>query len=299
MITLQQFVVLKLIAQYGTITSVAEHMNLRQPTVTFHMKKLEEHAAVRLFEHKHKRVFLTETGQALLAHATRIVKLTEEVEQMLDDYRTYRRGKIIIGASNTPATYILPTWLHEIRTIFPKIQIGLQVRNAPAIIDMVSRFEIDFGLIGEQTLHISNSVLNAYPLMNDELGLTFHPNHPFSMIDPIPTDLLEKQQWILREKDSSSRRMFEQWAMHKGIAWEPNMELDSTETIKRAVISRLGVALLSHMAVREEIQEGKLLFRSIDSRLLYRKIFFVYHRNRFMTPLIENVIQFFLDKAEP
>lgn len=293
---LQQLKILVLISKHKNLTKVAEILNLKQPTVTFHMKKLEQFAEVPLFEMKHKRVLLTHAGDALAHYANRIVTWVEEAEQVLDDYRHYRKGKIMIGASNTPATYFLPKLLGRMQQAYPHVQIYVKVNNSPQIVEMIKEFEIDLGLAAEH--QIDDPELEIIPLLEDELGLVMRPDHPFAQEEQIHPERLRNEKWIVREKDSASRRMYEKWALQHQFNIRENMELGATEAIKQAVIHRFGIAILSRLAVTEELNEGKLIYKKIPSTELTRGIFLIYNRNRYITPVIRDFIQLFKQQAD-
>ncbi|MFC5648680.1 LysR substrate-binding domain-containing protein [Paenibacillus solisilvae] len=291
MFNLQQLKILVLINEYKKLTVVAELLQIKQPSVTFHMKNLEREAGVQLFIYKHKMVLLTEEGKALLHYASRIISWTDEAQQVLSDYAQFKIGKIVIGSSNTPATYFLPKLLGRMREFYPDVHIVLQVKNSPQIVDMVRKFEIDFGLVAENK--VDDPDLVCMPLIDDELGLVVYPGHTLADADRIGPELLQNEYWILREQDSASRRMMEAWAGQHQIERRGGIELGTTEAIKRAVICRVGISLLSRLAVEEEVKKGQLIYKSLDSENLSRGIFFIYNKNRFFTPIVKEFIDFF------
>lgn len=291
MFNLQQLKILVLLARYKKVTAVAEKLKIKQPSVTFHMNKLEQSVGVPLFIRKHKRVFLTEDGKALLHYATRIILLSEEAEQVLTDYTQFKKGNITIGASNTPATYFLPQLLGKMRQAYPNVNIVIQVNNAPQIIEAVKNLEIDFGLVAEHA--VNDPELVAIPLANDELGLVMHPDHPLAQEDQIEAGQLQQEVWILRERNSASRRMMETWAAQNGIVCKKGLEFGATEAIKRAIRCKLGISLLSRMAVEDEVNGGKLVFKRLNTETVNRSVFFIYSRNRFVTPIFQEYIRFF------
>jgi len=291
MFNLQQLKILVLLARYKKVTAVAEKLKIKQPSVTFHMNKLEQSVGVPLFIRKHKRVFLTEDGKALLHYATRIILLSEEAEQVLTDYTQFKKGNITIGASNTPATYFLPQLLGKMRQAYPNVNIVIQVNNAPQIIEAVKNLEIDFGLVAEHA--VNDPELVAIPLANDELGLVMHPDHPLAQKDQIEAGQLQQEVWVLRERNSASRRMMETWAAQNGIVCKKGLEFGTTEAIKRAIRCKLGISLLSRMAVEDEVNGGKLVFKRLNTETVNRSVFFIYSRNRFVTPIFQEYIRFF------
>ncbi|WP_274649634.1 LysR substrate-binding domain-containing protein [Paenibacillus humicola] len=292
MFTLQQLKILVLIEEHKKLTIVAERLGIKQPSVTFHMKNLEQQTGAQLFIYKHRMVLLTEEGKALLHYASRIVAWAEEAEQVLSGYAKFKLGKIIIGSSNTPATYILPKLLGKMREAYPDMQMVLQVKNAPQIVDMAKKFEVDFGIVADNKIDDPDLVVTS--LEDDELGLVLYPGHPLADAGRIdPESLLRNEHWILREQDSSSRRMMDAWAGQYPAERKTGIELGTTEAIKRAVMNRLGISMLSRLAVKDEVESGQLIYKSLDSKTLSRSIFLIYNKNRFLTPISKEFVDIY------
>lgn len=291
---LQQLKILVLIAKHRKLTTVAQILKIKQPTVTFHMKKLEETSGVTLFRNHAKNIFLTDAGKALFHYASRIVSWVEEAEQTIYDYRQLKKGNILIGASNTSATYFIPHSLGQLQETYPNIHISLIVKNTPLALEKLKKFEIDFCIVAEN--EINDPDLVVYPLLQDELGLVLYPDHPFTKGDKFPLEYLRDERWILREKDSASRRMFEEWAIENEVELKVTMELGATEAIKKTVMSKLGISILSYLTICEEVQNKQLVFKQIPSPILTRNIFLVYNRNQFITPIVQGFIDFYKAK---
>jgi DNA-binding transcriptional LysR family regulator len=186
--------------------------------------------------------------------------------------------------------------LGHMQKAYPLVQILLQVRNSPQILDMLNKFEIDFGIIAEY--EVDHPDLIATPLADDEMGLVMHPGHRLAQHDPLSLGDLRNERFILREKGSASRRMSEEWALANDFQFQIGMELGATETIKQSIMSELGISILSRLAVAREVADGKLAFRKIPPPVLSRHLYLVYNRNRFLTPIVQDFIAFFQQQAQ-
>lgn len=291
----KQLKIFVLVCKHHHLQQVADIMGCKQPTVTFHLKKLEELAGVPLFKHQHKFFSLTDAGQELLTYAQQIVRLTDDAMWLLNDYKQHKKGAITIGSSHTPAIYYIPNLLSLLLDKYTFIQPKLKVSgNSPQIITLLKEFEIDLGLITDTAFH--DPELTAIPVTKDELGLVIHPDHPFaekdaiSLMNMLP---MNRTPLLLREKGSSSRQLFDDWAASQSIYYTSYMELGSTEVIKQAVRSNIGVAPLSNLAVVQEVKEKQLLFRSIDRNRLTRNVYLAYHKHRRLTPTMKEYINVF------
>ncbi|MGG4415421.1 LysR family transcriptional regulator, partial [Brevibacillus agri] len=105
---IQQLRVFAVAAQCKSLTEAAEALGIKQPTVRFHLKKLETALGVELFYKQPRHFRLTEAGNALLPYARRVSTLLTEAGQIMEEFRHGGRGTLKIGVSYTPATYFLP-----------------------------------------------------------------------------------------------------------------------------------------------------------------------------------------------
>ena len=167
-----------LIKKYKKLTIVAEKLGVKQPTITFHIKSLEEELGVSLLELRSGRYFLTEAGEALHHYACKIDALMKEARRVTQEFKDFHKGAITIGASYVPATYLLPEIVYQFQCEFPNIKITLMVKTAPEIRTMLQNHEIDLGVISAAPF--DESLLKQTNVMPDTLVLAFSKEHHFS-----------------------------------------------------------------------------------------------------------------------
>ncbi|WP_164215241.1 LysR family transcriptional regulator [Virgibacillus sp. YIM 98842] len=293
---LQQLKILVLIEEHKQVTAVANMLEIKQPTVTFHMKKLEESAGVPLFHQHHRKVFLTDAGRKLYDYAKRIVIWLEEAEGQMYEYREMNKGRVLIGASNTAATYFLMDGIGVLHKKFPNVHISLEVENTPLILKKLKNYALDFAIVAAHG--ISDPEYMAFPLMKDELGVVMNADHPLAELDELSVEMLQDQKWILREKDSSSRRMIDRWQSEMKVELDVKLELGSTEAIKKAIQSNLGLSILSKLSMLSEIKSNRLIYKEIGSPLLKRNIFLVHHRDAQKTPMVKQFVDYFRERGD-
>lgn len=207
--------IVELIDKYHHMTSVAEILGIKQPTVTFHMKSLEEEMGVRLFESRSGKTFLTEAGQALLHYSVKINALTQEARRVVKEYDSLYRGTLHIGASYVPATYLLPAMLHTFSQEFPGIRMLLSVKPAPVIREMVIRHQLDLGIISSEPF--VGSVLHAETLCEDDLVLICSPQHGLTQKESLHPEDIAQVPFALHGDESSTRRLTNHWLVQHDI----------------------------------------------------------------------------------
>ena len=136
--------------------------------------------------------------------------------------------------------------------------------------------DVDLAVIGGHVLGPSERCVAAGIV--DELQLIVPPNYPLKDV-PLPPARLARERLLIREEGSATRQATERALRQAGVSFRPAMELDHTETIKRAVMAGLGVAFVSRYAVEDEVRGGRLRVLSVQ-RMKIRRHFHVIHDER-------------------
>lgn len=275
---LMKLQIVELIDRHHHMTSVAEILGIKQPTVTFHMKSLEEELQVRLFESRSGKTFLTEAGQALLHYAVKINALANESERVVREYDSLYRGTLHIGASYVPATYLLPAILNTFAREFPGIRISLSVKPSPVIRDMLTRHQIDLGIISSEPF--TGPSLHAESLCRDDLTLICLPDHPLAKTDSLQPEQIIRTPFALHGTESSTRQLTDLWLAQHGLHMRSPVELDSLEAIKQLVLLGDHISFMSRIAVQREQQKGLLHVLPIPGHRAFRHIYSVHNRER-------------------
>ncbi|MCM3703378.1 LysR family transcriptional regulator [Paenibacillus macerans] len=280
---LQQLKAFVLAVELQKLYLVAQKLDITQPTVTFHLNKLQEELGVSLFHTKSYHVIrLTEAGKAFYHYASQISALSSEAESTMDAYRGFHAGKLSIGSTHTPATYLLPPLLEGLKRSYPGLSILLDVRPAPFIMEKIKQYELDLGIISQT--FIDDPELVALPLTRDDLVLIFDPEHPLAGVAELSPGLLAGYPFVSHEQGSISRRLIDGWAETNGVALEVAMEVSGSEALKAAVMHRIGFGMIAEACVQMELAEGKLLSRKIPGWEAERFIYTVRHRNKLVSP---------------
>jgi len=274
--TIRQLEVFLAIAHAQSFSRAAERIHLSQPTLSEHMKQLEEELDVQLFVRHSRSVSLTEAGRVFEDYATRVVATLAAGKNAIAELDGLERGSLVVGASTTPGTYVLPARIARFREQYPGITIALQIGNSRSVEERVRDGEVDIAVIGGHLLGPSERCVAAGIV--DELQLIVPPNYPVKNGTLAP-ERLARERVLIREEGSATRQATERALRHAGVTVQPAMELDHTETIKRAVMAGLGVAFVSRHAVEDEIASGRLRTLAVQ-RMKIQRHFHVIHDER-------------------
>jgi len=274
--TIRQLEVFLAIAHAQSFSRAAERIHLSQPTLSEHMKELEDELGVPLFIRHSRSVSLTEPGRVFEDYATRVVATLAAGRQAIAELDGLKRGSLVVGASTTPGTYVLPARIAQFREHYPGIAVALRIGNSRAVEERVRDGEVDLAVIGGHVLGPSERCVAAGIV--DELQLIVPPDYPVKGRS-LPPGRLARERLLIREEGSATRQATERALRQAGVTLRPAMELDHTETVKRAVMAGLGIAFVSRYAVEDEVRSGRLRVLAVQ-RMNVRRHFHVIHDER-------------------
>jgi len=275
--TLRQLEVFLAVARARSFSRAARTIHLSQPTLSEHTRQLEDELGSRLFSRRGREVGLTEAGRVFLGYASQIMATVSAGHQALADLDGLRHGSLVIGASTTAGTYVLPELLARFHRTYSGVDLALRVANSRIIEEHVRDGEVDVGVVGGHVLGRDERCVTAGVL--DELVLIVPRGHPATDGRPLSAAALTRERLLAREEGSATRQVTERALIQAGIPLHPAMELDHTETIKRAVIAGLGVAFVSRYAVADEVRARRLFIARVRG-LTIRRHFHIVHDER-------------------
>jgi len=266
------------VADLGSMTAAAKALYISQPTVSQAITELETHYGIKLFERLSKRLFITQNGSRLLSYARHITSLVNEMEQVIKNPEEI--GSITIGASLTIGECLLPALISTFSAKYPHFQVNAIIKNTLDIESLIARNTVDLAIV-EGMVHSTDIITE--PFENDELALVCGREHPLYNIKTVSPDKLANINFIVREKGSGTRELFENAMSANEIQWRPSWECSGSDIIKSAALSSLGVAVISKRLVQHELERGLLYALQIEGLELKRKFSIVYHKNKYLT----------------
>ncbi len=288
--TLDQLRILRAIAAEGSFKRAADSLYVSQPAVSLQVQNLERQLDVPLFDRGGRRAQLTEAGHLLLSYGERILSLCQETCRAIEDLQNLQGGTLIIGASQTTGTYLLPRMIGLFRQRYPDVAVQLHVHSTRRTSWSVANGQVDMAIIGGEVPAELQDSLQIVPYAEDELALILPTSHPFAQVDKIQRDDLYKLQFIALDSQSTIRKVIDQVLTRSGIEMRRlkiEMELNSIEAIKNAVQSGLGAAFVSVTAIERELQMGTLHRMPIDSVVIKRVLSVISNPNRYRSKAAE------------
>jgi DNA-binding transcriptional LysR family regulator len=277
-----------------SFSKAADKNFLTQPTVSEHIKNLEMYLNCKLFDRVGKQIIPTKEADILYENAIEIIDKFENLKENIDKIKELPSGKILIGASTIPGTYILPSFIAFFKNFYPDINIQINVSDSQNVINSIVSGDILLGFVGTK---INNSLIDYIHFVEDELVVASPNFFDKSSIDV--TELLE-YPFIAREEGSGTRKETEKWLNYLGIKSE-NLNivctLSSTDAVKQAIKKGIGISILSIHAIKDEIECGKLKASRIKGIEMKRTFYIVKHQKRTLPFIYQLFYEFLKEKS--
>jgi DNA-binding transcriptional LysR family regulator len=277
-VTLDQLRIFVAVAERQHVTHAADALNLAQSAASHAIASLEERHQTKLFNRIGRHIELTDAGQAFLKEARAVLTTVEAAELALIEFSNLKRGVLSVQASQTIANYWLPRHLVAFRSAYPQIEIRASIGNTAQVATAVENRETELGFV-EASIH--SEQLSSTTVARDQIIVVTAPDHQLLERKPItPGDLMEVE-WVLRERGSGTRSVFEAALMEFGLkdrALRIALELPSNEAVRSATEAGLGAAVISASIAAPSLEAG--LLQQIDFRLPEREFHVLTHRER-------------------
>ena len=290
------------VAEQSSFTAAGKTLGMTQAAVSQRIHALEKMLGKSLFLRSGTRIRLTEAGQQLYEYAQQVLRVHAEAFETITGRRTPITGELFLAASSIPGQHFLPDVLADFGAKYPQIRVRATILDSLAAIHEVEKGNVHLGLVGRK---IDSSQLDFRPFAADEMVVVVPHNHPWQRRRTVSFNQFARQPLILREPGSGSRWCFEQALSNSGKRLgQVNviLELGGNEAIKEAVLKGMGIAILSSMAVKRELEGGELHSLRISGLALQRTMYLVLDTQRVLpisARLFLEVIQSPADADKP
>ena len=259
--TLDQLRILKAIAAQGSFKKAADILYVTQPAVSLQIQNLEKQLEITIFDRGGRKALLTEAGRLLLEYCERILNQCDEACKAIEDLNSLKGGTLVIGASQTTGTYLMPRMIGLFRQKYPDVSVQLQVHSTRRTGWSVANGQIDLAIIGGQLPGDLENLLQVIPYATDELALVLPSKHPLSNKKELLKEDLYKLNFVTLDSQSTTRKVVDKLLEDSGLEIQRlkiEMELNSLEAIKNAVQAGLGASFLPVVSIERELLAGTI-----------------------------------------
>ena len=220
----------------------------------------------------------------------KIIALCQETCRAIEDLQNLQGGTLIVGASQTTGTYLIPRMIGLFRQKYPDVSVQLQVHSTRRTSWGVANGQVDLAIIGGEVPTELQETLRIIPYAEDELALILPSFHPLAQVEMIQKDDLYKLSFITLDSQSTIRKVIDKVLTRYEIdpkRLKIEMELNSIEAIKNAVQSGLGAAFVSTTAIEKELEMGALHRAKIENMVVKRTLSVIVNPNRYCSKAAE------------
>ena len=289
-ITLKQLRALAAIEARGSITAAADMLNLTVPAVSTQLKQLEANIGAELLVRASDgKGSITRQGQQVLTTITQIELALENCSKSIDSINSGKSGLVTLGVVST-GKYFAPALVALAKKQLPDIRINLVIGNRQRIVSALDNQSIDLAIMGRPPRYpaVDSVALGEHPHI-----LIAAPDHPLVTARDISPERLLTETFIMREAGSGTRILMERFLdrVGEGRTYD-QIEFNTNETIKQAVIAGLGIALISAHTVVDAMQYGQIASIDIPGVPIVRQWHIVRSVSANLSPVAEKVLEF-------
>jgi DNA-binding transcriptional LysR family regulator len=274
-VDISQLEVFLAVAREGGFSRAADKLYRTQSAVSQAIRKLESEIGESLFDRSSRDGQLTDAGRVLQEYAERLLNLRENAREALVELRELQKGKLVVGANEFTALYLLRV-LAEFRRLHPAIRIVVQRSLGSHIPDDVRRHNCEFGVL---TYDPEDPELASVVVYSDELIFVVPAQHPLARESRVSIRQLGAESFVAHIVNSPYREKVIQAFKKYKTPLHMGVELPTLQAIKRFVALGNGVAFLPEISVEDEIARGELVRIPVQELRVHRKLRLIYRKS--------------------
>lgn len=281
------------VAELNSFTKAGEALGYSQSTVSFQIKQLEEELSSQLFERINHTVVLTKKGQEVLNYAHQVSKLTQQLKENMKEKKAVT-GHVRLAMADSLCTSLLCEGFSTFREKYPNITLKVIAAGTEEMFRLLNHNEAD------AILTLDNHIYNTEYIIAKEEKVKVHfvagADSPLRHKNSVHVEELIHQPFILTEKRMSYRRIMDEKLAEMSLEIQPILEIGSTDLICLLIEQNIGISLLPDYVSAKAVEEGRIFYLNvIDFEIeVWKQL--LYHRNKWISPQIESVMQYCIDK---
>ena len=295
-VNLDNLIAFLFVAKERSFSGAAAKLFLTQPAVTTKIKCLERQFGVKLLVSAGKEPQLTEVGRNILPLVEEIYKRSKEIEHVMASFKDNKKGVLRLGAARSIAQTYLPLLINIFSEHFPNIQISVTEGTSHEIIQKISEFKDDLGIIPKVPL---GPKFVAHTISSEKMEFVASGGHPFAHRIHIPMEELLRQLFIIQGEGSATRLtvlgIFEK---HK-ITPTISLEAENPEMIKKFLLAGKGIALIFPAVVRDELERGLLRVLNVEDNKIFIDVQLVFLAGPVLSPSAKGFAELTLSTFAP
>lgn len=279
------------VVEKNSFSEAAKALFLTQPTISAHIRALEEELGTSLVIRTTKNVAITKEGYKLYDYASNMLRLRKKAE---DEFKSDDDNIIYLGASTIPSGYLLPEVMKRYQERNREAGFSVYSADSAEVIAQIIDGSVDIGIVG---------MVNGAPqiefraLARDRMVVCAPANDYYRNLKKkkVSLDKLLTEPFIMRRQGNGSKKELHYLLEKLGIA-EASLNvvayMNEIEAIRSCIVKGMGISLMSYLSVKEAAQRGEVLLFESDELSGGRRFFIATRKDKILPKAEQNFIDF-------
>jgi len=282
------------------ISRAAEKLFITQPAVSKQLQILEKDFASVLVKKNGREIIPTDEGYLLYKYAINLLNEENKIYSNLRNEKNKLAGELCIYTSSLPADYYIHDLIIGFSEIYPEVTYNIKKVDSKEVYSFIEEGLTSFGFTGTP---YKNKKIKTICIAEDEV-IIIASQQKYNKLknQKVDIDMLLKEDFIIREKGSATLQTFVNYLNKKNIKIEDlkvKIQAEDNELIKIFVKNNMGLAVMSKISVEREINDKQIYPISVEELEIKRKLFYVYHEDRYFSRLEETFKEYIINKFIP
>jgi DNA-binding transcriptional LysR family regulator len=230
-----------------------------------------------------------------LGQVERLLALFSETATVVREIQALKRGSVLLGATISAGTYLVPPLLGMFHAHYPQIHITLIVANYRAVEELLITYQLDLAVMSTVE---QKYFLHAEQFLPYVLVVIAPPTHHLAQRVTVTASDMQAEIFLLHERETASRRCVEEYFEREGVTLQNTLEMSSIDAIKEGVIAGLGIAVVEREAIVLEIASRELVLLEVQGFPIQQPTYMVHLRKRRLSRPAEAFRQYLLQQAK-
>jgi DNA-binding transcriptional LysR family regulator len=256
-----------------SFSEAAAALKSSQPAISLKIKSLEEELGIELLDRNRSGVHPTRAGMLVYQTSKEMMEKWSRLEDDLLGFQDTLTGTLTIGASTIPGTYLVPGWIKNFRTLYPKVDVKVEINDSKNVLNKLLDHQIDIGIVG---LHQQTNKITSKAVTSDSLVLIVPVEHEISQSTDLDFNRLKEYELVLREEGSGTRKEMEDYLAINGCSladFNSSLSIGSSEAVISAVEAGLGISFISKLAAVPAVKANRV--KMIETLKPYQRNFYI------------------------
>jgi DNA-binding transcriptional LysR family regulator len=275
------------IVQSGSLKDAAKRCFLTPSALSLQIKALEQDLALKLFEHKGRKLELTPQGEIFYVEARKVLNSVEEAKEKTKNHAAHFSGKISLAAPACLRYYYLPSFA-RFRAAYPAIKLSILARSHADAISMVRSGDADLamGLFPHSFID-----LEEVPLITPKLTLIIPRQGVRFTFKQIGLKELSQQPMVLLQPVTTTRAVIDGAFRKNNLKMRAEMEASTCVEIKRYVANAIGIGIIHDICLEPE-DNSRFRTVNLESIFPHPRARLIYSSSKTLTTSHKKLIEF-------